>query len=424
VELPVNVLPVGPETRADADRVLRTLRGVQAARDYQLGCWLRCGARLEVHRIYGYASFREYVERVFGFRGRTTEERLRVAEALESLPHIAEVFRSGQLVYSVVRELTRVANADTEEEWVAHVGARTAREVEQLVSGRVPGDRPEDPVRPEAERTRITLVVNESNAALLREARKAATMLSGEAIDDDAFVAFLARAVLSQGGARDEGTSSYRIALTVCEECGAATQEAGGHVDDATVEMARCDAQEIGRVDGRTGELGRATQTIPPKVRRAVMHRHGGRCAVPGCSNRVFLDEHHIDLRSEGGSHHPNRLIVLCAAHHRAAHDGRLIVRGDAARGFVFEHADGSEYGSPRNDAALAGVLGEVFGMLCAMGFRQKEARSMIDAARRDLSPEAGLEAAMRRALTASSFVGVREDRAFYAPRSPTWEYA
>jgi hypothetical protein len=206
----------------------------------------------------------------------------------------------------------------------------------------------------------------------------------------------------------------------VCEECGAATQEAGRRVDDATAEMARCDAQEIGRVDGGTGELGRAAQTIPPRIRRAVMQRQGGRCAVPGCSNSVFLDEHHIDLRSEGGSHDPNRLIVLCAAHHRAVHDGRLVVHGDAARGFVFEHADGSAYGSPRSDATLAGVLGDVFGMLCGMGFRQKEARSMIDAARRDLSPDAGLEEAMRRALDASSFVGVREDGAFYASRTPT----
>jgi hypothetical protein len=117
MELSADLMPGESVTRAETDRVLRTLRGVQAARDYQLGCWLRCGARLEVHRIYGFASFREYVERVLAFRGRTTEERLRVAEALESLPHIAEAFRSGRLVYSVVRELTRVADAETEEAW-------------------------------------------------------------------------------------------------------------------------------------------------------------------------------------------------------------------------------------------------------------------------------------------------------------------
>jgi Holliday junction resolvasome RuvABC DNA-binding subunit len=68
--------------------------------------------------------------------------------------------------------------------------------------------------------------------------------------------------------------------------------------------------------------------------------------------------------------------------------------------------------------------LGAVFGMLCAMGFRQKEARSMIDAARRDLPPDAGIEEAMRRALSASSFVGVREHRAVYAPRAPPWAHA
>src|SRR5262245_39560145 len=208
-----DVLPRMDETRDGADRVLRTLRGVQAARYYQLGCWLRCGARLEVHRMVGYASFREYVDRVLGLGGRATEERLRVAEALEDLPKVAGAFRSGELVYSVVRELTRVAAADTEEEWIAHVGGRTAREVEQLVSGHVRGEGPEDAVRPEAERTRVTLVLNAASAGLLHDARKLLTSASGEALDDDDFVALLARSVLAGGEARDAGTSSYRIAL-------------------------------------------------------------------------------------------------------------------------------------------------------------------------------------------------------------------
>jgi hypothetical protein len=76
------------------------------------------------------------------------------------------------------------------------------------------------------------------------------------------------------------------------------------------------------------------------------MRRDGGRCVVPGCRNSVFLDTHHLDLRSEGGDHDPDRLIVLCGAHHRAQHRGQLLIEGRVSTGLVFRHADGTLYGS------------------------------------------------------------------------------
>ena len=89
------LLPAPDTTAVDAHRVLRDLGRERAKGDYVLGRWLLAGYRLEVHRLVGYASFREYAERVFGFTGRATEDRLRCAEALEALPATADVFASG-----------------------------------------------------------------------------------------------------------------------------------------------------------------------------------------------------------------------------------------------------------------------------------------------------------------------------------------
>ncbi len=411
----------------EVDRVLRTLRGMRSVSDYQLGGWLKRGWELGVHRTYGYADFREYARRVFGFSGRMTEERLRVAMVLEGLPKMTRAFREGKLLYSVVRELTRVATAQTEEEWVDRVESLSARQVERLVSERRRGDRPSDAGSAENVRTPVTLRLRADTRALLAEARRMLTAAAGESLDDDELVGLMARAVLSGGSARDAGQSSYRIALTVCEECSRATRQAGGEdvaVDEVTVEMARCDAQEIGRIDG-SGALVRASQTIPPKTRRAVAHRHGGRCAAPGCTNACFVDQHHLDLRSEGGTHDPNRIVPLCEAHHRAAHDGRLVVRGDAEGGFSFEHADGTRYGSPRTDAQLSHVMAEVFGALCAMGFRQKDARRLLDGARSKVPADADRERLLRAALARVSVSGVGEGVLSYGDAqqgsAPTW---
>src|SRR5690606_24792587 len=79
---------------------------------------------------------------------------------------------------------------------------------------------------------------------------------------------------------------------------------------------------------GTTARLPRATQTIPPAVRRHVLHRDHGRCVVPGCAHGSYLDVHHLRARAEGGTHEPDNLVTLCAGHHAALHAGRLSIEG------------------------------------------------------------------------------------------------
>jgi len=82
------------------DRRLRDCAQRRAADDYQLGLLLRRGFVLRVHDVGGFGSFREYAERLFGFTGRQTEERLRVAEALERLPGLSIARRVATMTFS------------------------------------------------------------------------------------------------------------------------------------------------------------------------------------------------------------------------------------------------------------------------------------------------------------------------------------
>ena len=120
----------------------------------------------------------------------------------------------------------------------------------------------------------------------------------------------------------------------------------------------------------------RATQTIPPATRRTVLRRDGGRCRVPGCRHAVFVEPHHIGLRSEGGDHDAENLITLCAAHHRAVHQGRLIITGTASSA-RFAHVDGAPYGGVIA-AAAADVRAKAFQALRALGFREGDAKRAL----------------------------------------------
>lgn len=374
------------------------LAKTRAEMDYEIGRWLAAAHRLSIHEALGHASFAAYVEWLLGFSRRQSSEHLRVALALEELPLLAAALSKGALSWSAARELSRVAVEETEAEWIEAAAGKTMRGVERMVARHQKGARPFD--RPTAEAPkRITLEVSAPTWALFQEMKKAVTAELGGRADDDALVATIARAALA-GGAREEGTSPYQIGLTICERCRTTTQHAGGDevvVDEATLEQAQCDAQHLGRVD--VAAPGRATQEIPPRVRRAVLHRHGGRCAVPGCGHSAFVDLHHIERRADGGDHDPERLIALCGAHHKAAHVGTLVIRGTYSSGFAFEHADGVRYGDAAASPARSSVLAQVLEALVGMGWKQREAQGMVERARAHVGTATTVEDALRLVL-------------------------
>ena len=82
--------------------------------------------------------------------------------------------------------------------------------------------------------------------------------------------------------------------------------------------------------NGTPLSVGRKTRHINRKLRRAVLHRHGGRCAVPGCDRSYGLEIHHIVHWEDGGPTDTSNLVALCGHHHRVHHEGLLAIEGNA----------------------------------------------------------------------------------------------
>jgi 5-methylcytosine-specific restriction endonuclease McrA len=319
---------------------LTRLARIRAGHDAEEARWLMEGKRFRIHARLGCATYLEYLERVLGYPPRQAREKLRVAEALVDVPLIRDALAAGDLTWSAVREVTRVAVPETCAEWLAAARGRTVREVEELVSGRRPGDRPGDPPDPAARRHVLRLEITGETLAAFRDARRCLEDASGHALEDDELVRLLAHHAL--GGPADPGRASYQIAMTVCEACGAASRDGGGRahpVDSARLEAARCDAQVVSATHAGA-PLVAASQTIPPRIRRAVWRRDHGRCQVPGCRGARFLEVHHIVPRSRGGTHDLANLVVLCSAHHGRVHDGSLRLGGRAPDRIVVEWQD------------------------------------------------------------------------------------
>src|SRR5688500_13095629 len=100
-----------------AHEQLSRLARARAAAGAEERRWLLTAQHSAVHVDLGYGSFAEYVERLFGYKPRTTHEKLRVAEALAQLPQLAAALNGGEMTWSAARELTRVATPETEAAW-------------------------------------------------------------------------------------------------------------------------------------------------------------------------------------------------------------------------------------------------------------------------------------------------------------------
>src|SRR5436190_538955 len=83
----------------------------------------------------GFLSCAAWLSWRVGLDRGAARERVRVARALGTLPRLAQALARGELSYSKVRALTRVATPDTEERLLAVGRAGTAEHVERIVRG-------------------------------------------------------------------------------------------------------------------------------------------------------------------------------------------------------------------------------------------------------------------------------------------------
>jgi HNH endonuclease len=279
----------------EAHAALSRLAQQRAALDAEEGRWLLCALRSAAHVHLGFGSFSQYVEQLFGYKPRTTQEKLRVAEALEMLPLVAGALESGAVGWCAARELTRVAAPETEQAWLDAARGKTQRELEALVANKAPGDGPEAPATESPCSRVLRFEVAPDTFATFRAAMQRLQHAAGGRLDEDALLLAMARHVL--GGPKDAGRSSYQISLAVCSTCGAGAQLAGGElvpIDAAVVTMAACDAQHLGEVLPQTAVPQAANENADRRSRDGASEstrseRTAERTAAHRCSDHVHV---------------------------------------------------------------------------------------------------------------------------------------
>src|ERR1700674_2170540 len=300
-----------------------------------------------------------------GLDAGAAREKVRVARALAALPRLSDAMRSGQVSYSKVRALTRIATPANEGDLVSFALAGTAAHVERLVRGmrrvdRLAADQDEQLrhaaryLRAYTDEDGMVVVTGrlspEAGAALLRALDAGVEQLYGpcghrrgqpsgagneptgevslEQRRADA-LGLVAESALAAGLDPGSRGDRYQVVVHVDAEAlagggagGSSWLADGTPVSAETSRRLACDSARVvmrHATDGRVLDVGRRTRAISPGLRRALDHRDAG-CRFPGCGRRL-CDAHHVEHWADGGETNLANTVLLCRRHHRAVHE-------------------------------------------------------------------------------------------------------
>lgn len=313
--------------------------------------------RREAFRVDGCQSMAGWLQLRTGFSNRTAWEWVRVARQLEEMPSVAAAFESGRLSWDQLKAVTSlIADAGLDEsDAAADAVGRTAAELERLAreARRVSDEQAEDRKREEHLRLRFDRegmlrihgrLADERGVAVKQAIERELHRVPVERDDTtpipyeercaDALV-LLAGVRIADDADPDRATVTLHVDAGVFagDPSGLAQLELGTIVSRATAERLSCDGRCQVSLDdhlGRTVAVTKTVRTVPPWLRRRVLHRDGG-CRWPGCGRTALVHAHHLRHWAHEGPTEEGNLVALCWFHHRVVHEGGWRIEGDPA---------------------------------------------------------------------------------------------
>ena len=295
----------------------------------------------------------------------TAREKVRVAHALKHLPLISDTFSTGELSYTKVKALTRVATRDNEQRLLEfalrHTAVTVAERCRELRCGsetsigsaeRAWANRSLR-MRRDRERNTMTITVDlpldtgELLEKALDKARDDEVLEIPDLVDTswsvrqaDAFINMISAYLSGDGG---QANDNYLVTIHV-DQSALAGGEGRSAVPIEAVKRHCCDGHAVVITETSEGEplsIGRKSRIIPKGIERAVRARDNNTCSFPGCRNRRFLHCHHIDHWANGGETAVDKLMLLCTKHHTLVHEGGFRIQKDFLDNWTFFRPDG-----------------------------------------------------------------------------------
>jgi len=334
----------------------------------------------------GMASCAHWLNFQCGIGMHAAREKVRVANALAELPKMSERFKRGELSYSKVRAMTRIATTDNEDYLLMIARHGTAHHVEKLVSQYRRGVRLQDTINAnEQHKARELHYHYDENGSLViiakLSAEQAAVIMKAldramDSLDTNADVpagtsehesfstqradalAQIAETYLNTPPATTSTADLYPVMVHITPDTLKEGPHPGvpaetrsiaipdvpagtspnrtkpdpnlSHIENAphiaaeTSRRIACDCSIIKLTEDKNAQpLSISRKSRSiPPSINRALRARDQGCRFPGCTNTHFIDGHHIKHWADGGETSLENLVQLCRRHHRLVHEG------------------------------------------------------------------------------------------------------
>ena len=351
----------------DLDRAILTLAGRINAATYELLVLIREFDERAGWLKWGFDNCTQWLHWRCDLSLSAAREKIRVAHALKDLPQISAAFSTGELSYSKVRALTRVATPSDESSLCDFAMTVTAATLEERC-------RQLRNVQPESTDEANRLYANRSLSIWRNVGRGTMTItvelpmeqgeLIAQAIDKaaeqgvatgtegeseswhtqqaDALVNIAMNHLNGGAGSGGGCADNYQVLIHV-DESALTRGEGRSDLPIDSVKRLTCDGSIVGLVENADGEplrLGRKQRTVNAALPRALNARDRG-CRFPGCTHTRYIHAHHVKHWADGGETNLDSLVSLCPRHHRLFHEGGYTIGTDHEGRWYFRRLDG-----------------------------------------------------------------------------------
>ncbi len=241
--------------------------------------------RSDGFRQLSYPNLFVYCRKALGLSEAQACYFLKVARTADKVPELATAVTSGEISLSQARRVAAVITPETAALWIEKAATLPQRELERAVTIANPKAIVREkikPVAPERSEMRLGISVElERKIQRVREvlSRASKTHVTLEAALEEMVELFLER-------------------------------------KDPVEKAKRAKPKAAKPSSGRS---------VPAAVKHEVNRRDQGRCQalLPNrerCGSPLWVEQHHVLPRSQGGPHAPANLITLCSQHHKMRH--------------------------------------------------------------------------------------------------------
>ena len=218
-----------------------------------------------------------------------------VAETSEKVPELKTAVTTGELSLSQARRITPVITPQNHAHWINEAKKLPQAELEKKVTEVNPSARPREKIKPIAkDLSHLNVTINNDTEMDLLALKEIVSQKLGRNAALSDVVAFAAR----------ETRKKY----------------------DPEQKAKR--AQNSKSVSSGNSPV-KSSHDIAQSVKHEVVKREGFQCSQRGpdgkrCQAKRWLHFHHLKSVASGGKNTADNLTLLCSAHHRALHNGRI----------------------------------------------------------------------------------------------------